>query len=303
MARHDEQELPRLDSPAVRGAQRAGRSSVTATALSTSVVIYQADVPELLHTLESLAKAVRRAREAGLLADAHLFVIDNGSPDHAALDRVLVRLEDTTPAMRVSVIRGHGNVGYGRGHNLGLRRAQSQYHLILNPDVQLDPEALVEGVQFLDQERSVALVAPDVRGPDGQRQFLCRRYPDLLTLLLRGFAPAPLRGWFSGRLARYEMRDLLGDEVVWDIPIASGCFMLARTATLNDLGGFSEDYFLYFEDYDLSIRLRRQASIAYVPGVRIMHLGGGAARKGALHMRLFVESASRFFRTHGWKVV
>jgi GT2 family glycosyltransferase len=275
---------------------------VTAPVLSTSVVIYHPDVPELLETLESLALAVRRAHEGGHLAGAHLFLIDNGSPDLAAIDCVLARLKDSAPAMQVSVIRGHGNVGYGRGHNLGLRRAQTEYHLILNPDVQLDPNALVEGLRFLQRERSVALVAPDVRGPDGHRQFLCRRYPDLLTLLIRGFAPALVRGWFSDRLARYEMRDLLGDEVVGDIPIASGCFMLARTDALNSIGGFSNDYFLYFEDYDLSVRLQRQAAIAYVPGVKIVHLGGGAARKGPLHVRLFLQSAWHFFRTHGWKV-
>ena len=273
-----------------------------ATSLSTSVVVYRPDLPELLETLESLAQAVRRAREAGLLTAAHVFLIDNGSPDPAALEGVLVRLAAMAPALDVSMIRGHGNVGYGRGHNLGLRRAQSEYHLILNPDVRLDPEALVQGVGFLARKRSVALVAPEVRGPDGERQYLCRRYPDLLTLALRGFAPERVRERFSRRLARYEMHDILGDRVVEDIPIASGCFMLARTATLRAIGGFSEDYFLYFEDYDLSLRLRRQSSIAYVPGVRIVHLGGGAARKGALHVRLFLESAWRFFRTHGWKV-
>ena len=273
-----------------------------ASTLSTSVVVFHPDVAELVETLESLAQAVRRAREAGLLAAAHVFLIDNGSPDPAALEGVLARLATAAPALDVSLIRGHGNVGYGRGHNLGLRRAESDYHLILNPDVRLDPEALVEGLRFLGRERSVALVAPEVRGPDGERQYLCRRYPDLLTLVLRGFAPARVRERFSRRLARYEMHDILGDRVVENIPIASGCFMLARTAALRAIGGFSEDYFLYFEDYDLSLRLRRQFSIAYVPGVRIVHLGGGAARKGALHVRLFLESAWRFFRTHGWKV-
>jgi GT2 family glycosyltransferase len=273
-----------------------------ATSLSTSVVVYHPDVPELLETLESLAQAVRRARDAGLLAASPVFLIDNGGPDPAALEGVLARLAVIAPALDVSLIRGHGNVGYGRGHNLGLRRAQSEYHLILNPDVRLDPEALVEGLRFLARKGSVALVAPEVRGPDGERQYLCRRYPDLLTLVLRGFAPERVRDRFSRRLARYEMHDILGDHVVEDVPIASGCFMLARTAALRAIGGFSEDYFLYFEDYDLSLRLRRQSSIAYVPEVRIVHLGGGAARKGALHVRLFLASAWRFFRTHGWKV-
>jgi GT2 family glycosyltransferase len=275
---------------------------VTATSLSTSVVVYHPDLPELLETLESLDQAVRRAREAGLLAGAPVFLVDNGSSDPAALDGVLARLAASAPALDVSLIRGQGNVGYGRGHNLGLGRARSEYHLILNPDVRLDPDALVEGLRFLARKPSVALLAPEVRGPDGERQYLCRRYPDLLTLVLRGFAPERVRQRFSRRLARYEMHDILGDRVVEDVPIASGCFMLARTAALRAIGGFSQDYFLYFEDYDLSLRLRGQSSIAYVPDVRIVHLGGGAARKGALHVRLFLESAWRFFRTHGWKV-
>src|SRR5688500_11875484 len=171
-----------------------------ASTLSTSVVVFHPDVAELVETLESLAQAVRRAREADVLAAAHVFLIDNGSPDPAALEGVLARLAAAAPALDVSLVRGHGNVGYGRGHNLGLRRAESDYHLILNPDVRLDPEALVEGLRFLARERSVALVAPEVRGPDGERQYLCRRYPDLLTLVLRGFAPARVRERFSRRL-------------------------------------------------------------------------------------------------------
>jgi GT2 family glycosyltransferase len=275
---------------------------VRAGTLSISVVVYQPDVPCLVETLESLVEAVRRAREAGLLTAAQLFLIDNGSSDPAGLDRAIGWLAEPRTGVDFSVLRGHGNVGYGRGHNLGLRQAHSEYHLILNPDVRLEPDALVEGLLFLNRQQSVGLVAPDVRGADGERQFLCREYPDLFTLLLRGFAPPAVRGWFAARLERYEMRDRLGNEVVDDVPIASGCFMLARTGVLNAVSGFAESYFLYFEDYDLSLRLRRLASIAYVPRVRIIHLGGGAARKGALHVRLFLESAWRFFRTHGWKV-
>ena len=98
------------------------------------------------------------------------------------------------------------------------------------------------------------------------------------------------------------MRDLSEDEVASDIPIASGCFMLARADVLRSLGGFSPRYFLYFEDFDLSLRLSRIAAIAYVPTVRIVHLGGEAARKGLLHQRLFVRSALTFSSTHGWKL-
>jgi hypothetical protein len=91
-------------------------------------------------------------------------------------------------------------------------------------------------------------------------------------------------------------------EVLRDVPLASGCFMFARRDELAAVGGFSPDYFLYFEDYDLSIRLRRRSRIAYVNRVRIVHHGGEAAKKGRTHVRLFLTSALRFFRTHGWKI-
>jgi hypothetical protein len=68
------------------------------------------------------------------------------------------------------------------------------------------------------------------------------------------------------------------------------------------VGGFSARYFLYFEDFDLSLRFHRLADIAYVPSVRITHGGGNAARKGGAHQRLFIRSALTFFRTHGWKL-
>jgi len=59
---------------------------------------------------------------------------------------------------------------------------------------------------------------------------------------------------------------------------------------------------MYFEDYDLSLRIGREAGVAYVPEARIVHHGGDAARKGWRHVGWFVRSAWRFFSRHGWKL-
>jgi len=96
--------------------------------------------------------------------------------------------------------------------------------------------------------------------------------------LLRGFAPAFVRERFADVLARYEMRDAIGDRFVDNVPLASGCFLLVRTALLKALGGFDPRYFMYFEDYDLSLRVASRATVAYEPAVRIVHHGGEAAR-------------------------
>jgi hypothetical protein len=77
--------------------------------------------------------------------------------------------------------------------------------------------------------------------------------------------------------------------------------MLCRRAALEQVGGFHPDYFLYFEDFDLSLRLATVTRLAYAPQVRIVHLGGHTARKGWRHIGLFLWAAVRFFRRHGWR--
>ena len=100
------------------------------------------------------------------------------------------------------------------------------------------------------------------------------------------------------------MRDVINErDIVWDPPIVSGCFMLFRTDVLKRLSGFDPRYFLYFEDYDLSLRTHNIARVAYVPAVRVLHHGGGAARKGSAHIRMFATSAIKFFIRFGWKWV
>jgi GT2 family glycosyltransferase len=88
---------------------------------------------------------------------------------------------------------------------------------------------------------------------------------------------------------------------VFDVPIVSGAFMFFRGSVLRRLGGFSDDYFLYFEDFDLSLRAAEVCRIAYVPSVRITHFGGDAAGKGIRHVSLFMKSACTFYRQHGWR--
>lgn len=265
---------------------------------SASVVIYQPRVDLLDNTLGSLSVAVRELQAHAGETPFALVIVDNGgAPDLSVWIR---RLRDS--GIRTEIVSGQGNVGFGRGHDLALRHVNSRYHIVLNPDVDIAPDALVKAAAFLDAHPEAGLIAPRIADESGRAQFLCRRYPSVLDLFVRGFLPASLRAPFARRLARYEMRDVINDsDIVWDPPIVSGCFMLFRTSVLKALGGFDPRYFLYFEDYDLSLRTHEAARVAYVPSVRIAHHGGGASRKGWRHIRMFVTSALRFFNRFGWK--
>lgn len=266
--------------------------------VSVSVVVFNPDLAFLRRTLTSLAAAAEVLRRARARRDVHLYLVDNGGlPD---VRRDLDAL--TQEGLAVTAIAGHGNVGYGRGHNLAIDQASSRYHLVLNPDVEIEPDALVLALDFLEIHTAAGLLSPSIVDDVGRLQYLCRQYPALADLFVRGFLPGGVRRLFARRLARYEMREQINDrDVVWDPPIVSGCFMLFRTAVLKQLEGFDPRYFLYFEDYDLSLRTHSCARVVYVPSVRVLHHGGGAARKGFAHVKMFTASAVKFFNRFGWK--
>jgi hypothetical protein len=76
--------------------------------------------------------------------------------------------------------------------------------------------------------------------------------------------------------------------------------MYARTDALRAVSGFSDQFFMYFEDFDLSLRLHPVGRLVYLPTMHIVHHGGYSARKGLRHISMFVQSGWKFFRRHGW---
>ena len=266
--------------------------------LIVSLVTYQPDMPVLCATLDSLRTAVEKLqKEVGAGEYVALELVHNGGD----LNESAVRIA-AGPSISVKVRYSDSNIGFAAGHNLTLN-SPAQFHLVLNPDVLQAPDALVAALRWMQAHPEAVLLSPEVCDATGNRSYLCRRKPGLFVLCLRAFAPMWLQGCFRGALENYEMRDCIdGETVYWDPLLVSGCYMFFRAPALYSLGGFDSRYFLYFEDYDISMRIAKLGRIAYVPAVKIIHLGGGAARKGMHHIGLFTRSALRFFRSYGWSV-
>lgn len=264
--------------------------------LTVSVVNYHSGQARMVRTLNSLIASAKDALLHGVLARLSIVVVNNGGE----LD--LSELLSSTPVwVAISVLPQERNLGFGAAHNVAISSANSDFHLILNPDVDIADDAIRFGLSWLNLNESAVALSPQVVDALGNRSYLCREKPTVGILFLRSFAPALLRSLCSSRLERYEMREIIDqDIVVWDPPVISGCFMLFRTSSLKALKGFDTSYFLYFEDYDLSHRAAKLGRLAYVPAVRISHVGGGAARKGVRHIVLFCISALRYFGTYGW---
>jgi GT2 family glycosyltransferase len=272
---------------------------MTAPSLTVAIVTHAPDMHWLARTLAFLAQSVHHAREKGSLGATRLVIVDNGPPGLAEdLARLAAAALERAPGMAFEVASGQGNVGFARANNLALERSQGDLHLILNPDVEMETEALDAGLRYLAAHPEVGVITPAARHPDGTPQYLVKSMPTWSVLFLRGFAPGFLQGWFREKLDAYEMRDREWDREQCPVQIASGCFLLCRRAALDAVKGFDPGYFLYFEDFDLTLRLSKVTKIAFVPLVKIVHHGGQAGSKGLRHVMWFVQSASRFFRSH-----
>lgn len=270
--------------------------------LSISYVVFN---PDYRMVKESLASLLQSVRILSGTSKIKITIIDNGPYGNS--DEVINGLSswllDHQNDLEFKVFSGHGNVGYGAGHNLALNEINSDFHLILNPDAFLDEDAFAVGIKYLVEHPDVAMVVPQVFEESGGMQYTAKRYPSLFILFLRGFFPIWAQRLFRKKLDHYELRDKIPATDPVDIDIASGCFMLARTSVLKEVGGFDESFFMYFEDFDLSLRLREKYRIVYLPDMKIIHLGGNAAKKGFKHIKYFCTSAFKFFNKHGWKWV
>ncbi|WP_034644115.1 hypothetical protein [Desulfovibrio inopinatus] len=262
--------------------------------ISASIVVFKPDVGLLGNVLNRLHTAALRAGCARL----DVTLIDN-SPIP-----VITTAPHVDRPLSMRLIHRPDNPGYGAGHNLAIGQTSTDFHLILNPDALLEADALVQALNFMAAHPDVGMISPAVFAPDGKQQYLCKRYPTVFDLIARGFFPTRLKQFFRARLDRYEMHDCINPrDIVFDPPIVSGCCMFCRTVHLLHCHGFDERFFLYFEDFDLSLRFTECGRLAYVPSMRIIHHGGYAARKGWRHIRYFAASAFRFYVKHGFKLL
>lgn len=257
---------------------------------------------ELKVLFESTLNAIQRLKDSKHLTSITIYLIDNSEAGNLSFT-LFTSLQTEAKGLNVELhlLHGHGNVGYGAAHNLAIKKITSDYHLVLNPDLRLEQNCLQAGICYLTENENVVMASPFAAYANGEKQYLCKRYPSVFTFIVRGFFPRFLKTLAANRLARFEMHELSESRPTTNIPIVSGCYMLCRTKALQELGGFNEVFFLYFEDFDLSLRMTTLGKIAYVPAMRITHAGGNAAGKGWAHIKMFAQSGARFYNTHGWR--
>ncbi|GEJ55438.1 glycosyl transferase family 2 [Anaeromyxobacter diazotrophicus] len=255
-------------------------------ALTASLVLYRNDSDMVETVLRSLQDAC---------PGVGIAVVDN-SPTAA--------LAGVVAGSGATYVHDPTNPGFGASHNRAVKALpRREFHLVVNPDIYFTTEALPALLAFLRQDERIGMVTPRILHPDGEPQYLCKRYPSFLVLFGRRFLPGPLQFLLRRRLDHYEMRDS-GYEEVMEVPYASGCFMLFRRAAFDRVEGFDPRFFLYFEDADISLRVGNSGyRVLYYPGAQVFHHWARGSHNSLRLTLTTIRSAFRLFSKHGWKLV
>ena len=266
--------------------------------LSLATVLYKNQPDDIARFRDQLLVALDYARQRLPIAKVSFAIVDNAAHEDGERFRALFSRLPGVDSKRL--LCPEENLGYGRAHNLCMYQG-GDYHLMLNPDAYLAEDAIYRGLSFLHANAQVALVAPIGQDHLAAPLFLAKRYPSVLDLALRGFAPQCIKNCAAKRISHYQYGEQQTASEPYPIEIASGCCMLVRTDDLQRIGGFDPAFFLYFEDFDLSLRLKKQGALMCLPSMSIIHGGGNAAKKGFWHICQFAKSAKQFFAKHGWR--
>lgn len=251
--------------------------------ISLITLSHRADLERLLPVLMPAAR----------LADGEVTVVDNRSTDGS-----VEFLRTQFPEVRVT--HNPRRAGYGENHNCNLKQAHSEYFVVMNSDVAVNRDTFAKLADVMDRYPGIGIIAPKVLNPDGSVQGLNKRYPTVLDLALRRFWPTRWRYIVRRRLDYYEMRDV-GYDSTYDVPFLSGAFMFCRTEVLHSIGGFDEQFFLYFEDADLCRRVQRTHRTVYCPDVSVTHFWERGAHKRIRFAWYFIRSAYQYFNRWGYR--
>lgn len=258
--------------------------------MDLSVVTVSYNVRELL------AECLKSVQDS--LADSALayeiWVIDNASSDGSA---EMVRRDFPT----VRLIANRENRGFAAASNQGIAQAQGRFLLLLNPDTRVLGDAPSELVAFMEHTPDAGMAGGQLLYADGSFQHSAFRFPGLMQILL-DFFPVHYRLLNSRINGRYP-RQLYERGLPFPIDHPLGAAMIVRRETIERVGPMDERFFMYCEEIDWAMRMRRAGWKVYcVPRARIVHHVGQSTRqfREAMFVALWRSRFLLFEKHYSW---
>ena len=249
--------------------------------ITLSIVLYKTSINDLKKVIGSIASDY----------NIKFFLVDN-----SLTDDIKLHIEDN----RVEYIHNPSNPGFGAAHNIAIKRAiecGSKYHFIVNPDVYFDKDVLSPMISYMKSDPTIGMMMPKILNVDGTVQNLPKLLPSPYSILMRKIKrPSNIYKKF---IEAYELR-FVKQDIIYNAPILSGCFTLLNIEAINAVGMYDDNYFMYFEDWDLSRRVHEKYKTIYFPNVHVYHGYESGANKSKKLFKIFVNSAITYFNKWGW---
>jgi len=201
-----------------------------------------------------------------------MYIVDNGSQKEK-MKYIREKFSD------VKIIKNIKNVGFSRACNQIFYRSKSKYILYINPDTELEKDAINNLIDFMEEHPDAGVAGAKLLNIEGTLQLSCRKFPTVWNVFF-GRKSVFTKYLPSNRFTRSYMLSELDYTKVQKIDWIAGAVMIIRRTALESIEGFDERFFLYVEDVDLCQRLWNKGwKVYYVPNAIIKHHLGVSTRK------------------------
>lgn len=240
-----------------------------------------------------LEQAIQSVIAARADFDIEIIIVDNDSSDGTA--EYIKKVIDYP----LIIIQNESNVGFAAANNIGIRKANGKYILLLNPDTIIQDDTLEVCYAFAEGKESIGAIG--VKMVDGNGNFLPESKRSLPTpsnalWKLSGMAKLfPTSKIFSA----YNLGNVDKDSTS-EVEVLCGAFMFIPNSVLKSVGGLDEDYFMYGEDIDLSFSITKIGyNIWYLGDHSIIHYKGQSTKKSSVdYVNTFYNAMSIFAKKH-----
>jgi N-acetylglucosaminyl-diphospho-decaprenol L-rhamnosyltransferase len=220
-----------------------------------------------------------------------IIVVDNASP-LADVDLLTKAFE------KITLIKSTVNLGFAGANNVGFKRSSGRYLLFLNPDTKLIGPALVEMRNRLKSLPDAGVVGCKLLNDDRSIQTSCiQSFPTLLNQALD--TEALRQRWPDNRL--WGMGPLFSDNPdPAKVEVISGACMMIRREVFEQVGLFSEDYFMYAEDLDLCYKVAQAGYVNYyISEATVIHYGGKSSTPSTATVTKWNSMLQYFVKNRG----
>ncbi len=250
--------------------------------LLTATVVYHNSDKEVFYNL------TEKISSSEFISD--LFIVYNGESEEVFQE--IEKKNALNEKVKTFFIQ---NKGLSNAYNYIIHSQDlKKYHLIINPDINFENDIFSELISFMENDSNIAVIGPKIINIDHTLQPSVRLLPDPFTLIIRRLLPKH----YLNKI--YELKDYTINTSI-SVPLISGCFMLSRSAVIKKIGGFDENFFLYFEDYDFLNSMRNHGKIIYFPLVQVEHHYSAASRRFIKFFLIHLKSFFIYFNKWGWK--